>query len=204
MSLSNIKAQVIDLFQKIDLKDKWVKIIAAVIILFVIFILFFTPKNDIAKVNALTKAVPPTEVATGVEVIYSDSAVIKAKLNTPKMIRYISNDPVMEMPNGLNVLFYDKAFNVNSKLRSNYGIRYVVKHLTILRGNVVVVNAKGDTMNTEELVWHEDKDKRVSDHFVKVKTKDEIILAQGFESDLNFTHYTFYKIKGTIKVKGGG
>jgi LPS export ABC transporter protein LptC len=158
-------------------------------------------KNDPKEVEALTIKATPTEVATGVEAIYSDSAIVKARLTAPVMIRSLTDSPVVEMPKGVEVLFYDKNLKVNSKLRANYGIRYVMRNITITRGNVVVVNVKGDTMNTEELIWHEATERVTSKKFVKVKTKEEIILAEGFESDVNFTKYTFYKIKGTISIK---
>ena len=135
----------------IDFKDKWVRMIIAGIILVVLFIIFFTPRNEISKVNAISDKEPPAEIATDVEWMYSDSARIKAKLNTPKMIRYVNAiDPTIVMPNGLKVLFYDKNMNVNSTLTARYGIRYVRKNITIVRGDVVIVNIQGDTINTEE------------------------------------------------------
>lgn len=166
-----------------------------------IFILFSCKKNDPKEVEALTKKTIPTEVATGIEAIYSDSAKVRAKLSAPVMIRTLTDSPIVEMPKSLEILFYDADLKVTSKLRANHGIRYIKRNVTIVKGNVVVINVQGDTMNTEEMAWNETTDKVTSNKFVKVKTKEEIILAEGFESDINFTKYNFYKIKGTISVK---
>ena len=43
------------------------------------------------------------------------------------------------------------------------------------RKNVVVVNEKGETLNTEHLIWDERSEKLKSDEFVKITRKDEII-----------------------------
>ena len=158
-------------------------------------------KNDPKEVESITSRTKPAEVSTGVTALYSDSAKLKAKLITPKMVRLINDSPTVEMPKGLEVWFYDNKGKVNSHLRSNYGIRFINKALTRVSGNVQVVNLKGDSLNTEEMFWDEPKAKIYSNKFVKVRTKDEIIFADGFESDVNFSNYTFYKIKGRLSVK---
>ena len=164
---------------------------------------FACKKNDLKQVEELSKAKTiPVEISTGIEVIYTDSALLKAKLKAPLMKRYLSEeDPKIEMPKGVFVEFFDKAGNVNSRLRGDYGIRFLNKNLTKVSGDVEVINLQGDTMNTEELWWDEMKEKVYSQKFVKVKSKDEIILAEGFESDITFSKYTFYKIKGIIAIK---
>lgn len=165
------------------------------------FSFFSCKNNDLKEVQNLTgNKAAPAEISTNVNVIYSDSAHVKAQLNAPEMLRYVDN-PRFVLDKGLNVQFYDTSLRVTSTLRANYGVRYVDKGLTELRGNVHVVNLKGDTLDTEELYWNEGTSKVYSNKFVKVKTKAEIILAEGFESDVTFSKYTFYKIKGIVSVK---
>ena len=159
-------------------------------------------KNDPKEVENITNCQKPAEVSTGVQALYSDSGKLKARLIAPKMVRAISTEePTVEMPNGLEVWFYDNKGKVNSHLRANYGIRYINKARTRVAGNVQVVNLKGDSLNTEEMFWDEPTQKIFSHKFVKVRTKDEIIFADGFESDVNFSNYTFYKIRGRLSVK---
>jgi LPS export ABC transporter protein LptC len=159
--------------------------------------------NDLPKVEDVIKAgETPTEVSTHVDLVYTDSAKLKAQLKARRMIRYLSNtEPKIEMPLGLNVNFFDDHGNINSRLRADYGIRYTNKNLTKVTGDVNVVNLKGDTLYTEELFWQEDKERIYSNKFVKVRTKDEIILAEGFESDIKFEDYTFTKVRGILSVK---
>ena len=68
------------------------------------------------------------------------------------------------------------------------------------RKNVVVVNQKGDRLNTEHLIWDEKKQKLISDEFVKITTKDQIIYGDGFEANEDFTKYKIFKTRGTIPI----
>src|SRR5688572_3940623 len=90
---------------------------------------FSCAKNDLKQVEELSKAKEiPVEVSTGIEVIYTDSARLKAKLKAPEMRRYLSDeDPKLEMRKGVFVEFFDKNGNVNSRLRGDYGIRFLNK-----------------------------------------------------------------------------
>jgi LPS export ABC transporter protein LptC len=159
--------------------------------------------NDLPKVEDVIKAgTVPTEVSTGIDLVYSDSGLTKAHLKAPMMIRYLSeSDPRVEMPRGLTVDFYDNYGRVNSHLKADYGIRYVNKNLTKVTGDVNVVNINGDSLSTEELFWEEDKERIYSKKFVKVTKKDEIIIAEGFQSDPQFKNYSFDHVKGIISVK---
>ena len=157
-------------------------------------------KNDLKEVEEITKDRTPAEVSTTIEAVYSDSAKVKAKLNAPEMIRTITKAPTIEMRKGLAVIFYENELAEKSRLRANYGIRYLTTGITKVSGDVQVTNIKGDTMNTEELFWNEPKQKIYSNKFVKVKTKDEIILSEGFESDVGFNDYTFFKVRGRVPV----
>ena len=71
----------------------------------------------------------------------------------------------------------------------------------IARKNVVVVNEKGEQLNTENLVWDEKSEKLLSNEFVKITSKDEIIYGTGFEANQNFSKYKIFNIKGTISLK---
>ena len=157
-------------------------------------------KNDPKVVEDITSKNTPTEVSINVETIYSDSAKVKAKLTAPKMVRYLTNDPAIEMPKGLNVQFYDDLLNVKSWMRADYGIRHLNTNLTKVTGNVQVRNVKGDSLNTEEMFWDERKEKVYGNKQVTVRTKTQVIIADGFESNIAFTDYSFHNIKGIIEL----
>ena len=96
-----------------------------VIILLFVFIAFSACKNDITVVNSITSALEqklPIESGINVEIIYSDSAIVRAKLNAPKLDRYLGKKPYMEMTKGMQVIFYDENRKEQSKLTANYVI----------------------------------------------------------------------------------
>ena len=105
------------------------------------------------------------------------------------------------MTEGIKVLFYDSLLNVASTLTSNYAIQQVSKKIMEAKNNVVVINDKGEKLNTEHLIWNEDSSKIYSDVFVKITTKEEIIMGEGMEANQDFSKWKIYKIKGTINIK---
>ena len=66
-----------------------------------------------------------------------------------------------------------------------------------------VRNKKGETLNTEHLIWDKKKSLIRTEGFVKIHTKDEIIYGDGFESNDDFTEYTITNIHGMVNVKEG-
>jgi len=169
---------------------------------FFLIFLYSSCENDIAKVNLITAVNKlPSESGKNVEVIYSDSARVKIKLTAPVLNRFEGNNPYSEFPKGLVVLFYDETLNVKSKLTANYAIRYERENRMEAKNDVVVINAKGEKLNTEHLIWDEKKQIIYSKEFVKITTADEIIMGEGFEANQTFTKYKINKIKGTINLK---
>ena len=156
-------------------------------------------KNDPKVVEDITSKAPPAEYSTDVVAIYSDSAKVKARLTAPSMIRYLTQESI-EMPKGLFVQFYDTNLNVKSWMKADYGIRYLKTGITQVKGHVQVRNVKGDSLNTEEMFWDERKSKVYGNKFVSVRTKTQIILADGFDSNIDFTDYNFHNIKGVIQL----
>ena len=158
-------------------------------------------ENDLDKVKLYSKGqVIPTETARSIKIIYSDSAKVQVEITAPILDHYSTENPYIEMPKGLNAIFYDSKMGVKSKLEAEYGIRYEREQKMEARKNVIVTNEKGDKLNTEHLIWDERKEKLLSDEDVKITTKDEIIFGKGFEANQDFTKYKIFNLKGTISI----
>jgi LPS export ABC transporter protein LptC len=170
---------------------------------FLIFpvLVFSSCENDIEKVKLLsTRKVEPIESGENVRILYSDSAKVQVELTAPEMNHFETENPHLEMTKGMKVLFYDADMNVKSRLSADYGIRYEREQKMEARKNVVVVNEKGETLNTEHLIWNERTEKLTSDEFVKITTASEIIYGTGMEANQDFSKYKIFNIKGTISV----
>ena len=142
----------------------------------------------------------PTETIKGLEVLYSDSAHVKARGLAPVMYRYIDKQPRLEMPEGINITFYDMEQKETSTLTAKYATRDELKKTIEARNDVIVKNIKGEQLNTERLLWDERSGTYTSDAFVKITTATEVIMGEGLEANEDFTKYRILHPKGNITV----
>lgn len=156
-------------------------------------------KNEINRIVANNKS--PLESIHNLETIYSDSGIIKVKVNAPLLYKYAAPRALTELPKGLHIEFFDDGLKVVSKLTAKYAIHYENERRWEARNDVEVINKKGEQLNTEQLIWDERTEKITSDKFVKITTPKEIIFGEGFEADQNFTNYKIFKVKGHLTVK---
>lgn len=89
----------------------------------------------------------------------------------------------MEFPKGIEVNFFSNTGKTESHLRANQAIRYTNSALWKAKGRVIVVNSKGEKLETESLNWDENKELIFSDEFVKLSTGKQIITGIGFKAN---------------------
>lgn len=140
------------------------------------------------------------EVAEQVEIIYTDSAVLRAKIKAPLMKRFPDKEnPKLEMPEGVNATFYNEINEVTSRLTAKYAIHNEKEDIIEIRDSVIVVNKNDEEIRTDELIWDKKNRRVTSDKPVRVRIRDEkIIKAEGFESDEDFLNYKFTKVTGIV------
>lgn len=161
-------------------------------------------ENDIALVNSITAEDElPVESGKNVEYIYSDSAIIRAKVTAPQLDRYLGKKNYMEMPKGMHVIFYNTKQEVETNLTADYGIGYDngtgISKMEARR-NVCVINEKGERLNTEHLIWDAVTKKIYTEEFVKITTKDEVLFGNGLTADQDFSKYTIHHLTGTLSI----
>ncbi|MCU0441082.1 MAG: LPS export ABC transporter periplasmic protein LptC [Bacteroidia bacterium] len=158
--------------------------------------------TDTEKVTLLAEPSQlPAETGKNILITYSDSGYTRAKVFAPYLERYTTdtrNETLMKK--GITIYFYDKEMKVDSYLKSKWATRYDREKKMIARNDVVMVNKKGDTLNTEELIWDENTQRIYSDKFIRITTPEEIIMGEGFESNTAFTKYKIFSIRGTIRL----
>ncbi|HWB64624.1 MAG TPA: LPS export ABC transporter periplasmic protein LptC [Chitinophagales bacterium] len=170
-------------------------------ILFFPFLLF-SCKGDLDKAKQIiARANVNIETGKQVEINYSDNGIVRIKATAPTATRFNKEKPYLEFSDGIKILFYNSSHQVESTLTAKYATAYENSHAMTARDSVVVVNNKGEVLNTDELIWDEDKKIIYSNSFVKITTADEIIYGNGMTANENFTDYVIKHITGTIKVK---
>ncbi len=155
-------------------------------------------KKEIERVSGSKQE--STEEIKGLETLYSDSGLVKVRVTAPLLRKKGMPDAVTELPQGLLIEFFNENKKVVSKLSAKYAIHYEQEYRWEARNDVVVVNEKGEQLNTPKLIWDERKEKISSDDSVSIKTASEIIYGYGFEANQDFSQYRIFKVKGRITI----
>jgi len=168
----------------------------------VILLLAACTHNSLDDINRL-KEKEKQPLLTGVDVVieYTDSATLKARLNTPLMREFPRPYNYTELPNGVYIEFYNRSGSVTSRMKSRYAIHDKNKDLMEARQDVVVINENGEKLNTEKLVWDNTNRTLETDAFVKITKKEEILIGEGLEANESFTRYKILRPQGSFRVE---
>jgi LPS export ABC transporter protein LptC len=157
--------------------------------------------NDIQKI-ASKEEDKPMSTSTGVDVIYSDSAKVKAHLITPLMIEY--NDektPYREMPKGVKIIFFEDDLSVKGTVTSDYAIEREKQNIIEFRKNVIVVNAHGETFKSDELIYDEGNKKFYTNKPVDINLgTGSVMYGVGAHSNASLYPWTVDKSTGIFPV----
>jgi LPS export ABC transporter protein LptC len=162
-------------------------------------------ENDLKQVKQISQQEANNKVDSSkiVEVIYSDSAHVKARVLTKLMLHYnITNDEHYVMPKGVTIYFYDNQQNISSTVVGDSSITKKDNKVIEMHGNVVVSNAKGDVFKSNELIWDQLKKIMYSNqHWQLNKTDGTMLNGMHFKSDETFTNKTGDNGNGVIVTK---
>ena len=108
--------------------------------------IFFTAcEPDLKEVDRIAnlKKEEAVDISRHVNVIYSDSSVVKAEMSAPEMRIKHDSTPVYEFPQGIKIIFYDKDVRETQRITSDYAIQHEAAKTTTFKKNVVVTMADG-------------------------------------------------------------
>ena len=162
----------------------------------------FSCKQELVSVDSMKKSFEAKqERGEDVTILYSENGFTKAKLFAHSFFQ--KNDiqpPFVEMKDGLRVDFFGPDAKVTSTLTAKYGRYYESKGNVLVKDSVVVTNEKGETLDTEELIWNQKLEQFYSEKFVKVTTPTQVIYGDGLEANQDFSEYRIKNVKGIIAV----
>jgi LPS export ABC transporter protein LptC len=187
------------------MKARYCSIIIKRCLFLILVVLLFSScqSTDIEKINAFSHPPgSPEVVADNLQILYSDSAVIRFKLECPKLLIYEDEgEPYNEFPQGFKIIQFDKNKKIISSITASYGKYYDKKDLWEAKQNVVAITEKGDSLKTELLYWDQKKEKIYTNQFVNIIRKDENITGTGFESDLQMNKWKIIQPQGPIVIE---
>ncbi len=174
---------------------------------FLVFLLFLglmfsSCESKIAEMQReLSKQDLQKERIEEVEMFYSDSAIVRMRIQAPLMFNHIqAGKEKKEFPEGLKVDFFNERATVTSTLTAKYAIQHQRENRIVIQKNVVVKSVNGEMLETEELIWDELHKELYTDKAVKISTKDELIYGYGFRSNQEFTEWKINKVNGRFNV----
>jgi len=141
------------------------------------------------------------EVGKDVEILYSDSAVVRVRVTGPVLYNRLDrDDPRQEFPQGVKIEFLQPNLSIRSTLTAKTATRRQEKGQIIARDSVVMTTIEQERLETEELIWDEKTAKVYTEKFVKVTKPGEIIYGYGLEADQDFSYWKIKVPKGRIKI----
>jgi LPS export ABC transporter protein LptC len=100
--------------------------------------------------------------------------------------------------------FFDHEGKKNSSLTADQGLVYQRTNDLEAKGRVHVTTTSGVTLETDSLRWLNGKAKIVSDAFVRVTRKGDVVTGYGFESDANLEHFHLAReVRAEVQPQAG-
>jgi LPS export ABC transporter protein LptC len=139
----------------------------------------------------------PIMEADTVEIIYSDSAVVRVIVKATKQYEFENGD--REFPNDIFIEFYEPDGTMSSTLDANSAYYTKETDLYKAEGDVEVIGyVDPRKMNSEELFWEPLKEEIYTDKFVRIQSEDQISTGTGLVAKQDFSSYRILNPSGTI------
>jgi LPS export ABC transporter protein LptC len=134
-----------------------------------------------AKEASVQAAQFPDEIVMEFVTQETDSGRVRWKLAAPRALRYTAKNVfVMDNP---KIEFYDEMGNLQTSLVAKNGEYSLATHDMLAYGDVVATSTKGEILETDSLRYLNEKDKIVSDSFVKLTRGGDVVTGIGMECD---------------------
>ena len=168
--------------------------------LFVFFlILLISCTNDPNLVqDFVSEKQQPIEHIKVAELFHTEQGKVKVRLVASTIERFQDIQPSLIFSDHLEVFFYNDSSQLQSRLITDYASIDEEKNIMLAQNNVILISAEGKKLETDELLWDENKNKIYTDKKVKITTGNEVIYGEGFTSTPDFQQYSITKIHGTF------
>ncbi|MDB4286297.1 LPS export ABC transporter periplasmic protein LptC, partial [bacterium] len=142
----------------------------------------------------------------GARFVITDSSRLQAILKASRVIEKEEKETedakpelVIYLYDSVHIEFFNARERPESNVTSQNGIYWKDKKLARLTGNVILINKKGEKLESEELYWDEKNEKIYTKKYVRVQTADRIVTGDsGLVSNSTFTEW---EVKGNIKAE---
>ncbi|WP_211092261.1 LPS export ABC transporter periplasmic protein LptC [Chitinophaga eiseniae] len=158
-------------------------------------------ENDLKTVMEFDSKKAATENGVDIVTIFSQGGKVNAKLLAPTMERSLDKPSYVAFNNGLRVLMYNDSLGIESTLSAKKGKYLEAEGNVYLTDSVVVINKKGEKLNTNELNWDPKRKIFYSTKEVFITTPTDSLHGWGLEANEDFTEKKILKVSGPITVE---
>ena len=153
-------------------------------------------ENDVEDIKTIVESKnEANEISEDVEMTFSDNGVVQMKMMAPLLEKYdLEDESKLNWSKGIHVLFYDSVDVIRSELTAKKAYLLENQKFMLVQDSVVFFNNNDEKLETEELKLYFDKDSIYTDKFVKISTKDGVIIGRKLISNINFTDYRILDI----------
>lgn len=161
-------------------------------------------KNDLDNVAAVeVPKAAPDRITEQADYLFTDSGQVRNRLRAGRIAEWAMEPQRTELSEGLELVFFDSLGREASTLTARRGTILPKEKRMEVNEQVVVVNAKGERMETEQLIWLQDSAKVVTDKAVRVERDGSIIHGMGLDANEDFSRYTVRRITGILHMTEG-
>lgn len=173
--------------------DKLNNLLAQSIVIVLFMAMLFSCQGRLDEVRQMdSKKFSPQTEEFDINLIYTDSGKVAAKLKGPKLLDFSNLDfPYREFPDGAKLDFFDDQ-NKKNTVVADYAIVYDVTGLVDMQGNVEIFTGDSTKLEANQLYWDQNENRKwvFTDQEYTIEMSDGTVNeGQGFDSDEKFNNF---------------
>ena len=162
-----------------------------------------TPREQ-ALLNRLKEGAPQKE-AFNVSFLFSEEGKLQAELTAPHAVEMREGEEDLRIfDRGVRIQFFTPEGEAKSDLKAVHAVFKRQFTYAKMWEDVVVINNKSDTLETDTLYWDKTANIMHTDGQVTIRTPNELIYGDSLVGTTDFSEYKIFKIRGMVKVKQEG
>ena len=167
-----------------------------------ILIIFISCKNDYQEIQEINdSSIFPIGITENIKLIYTDSAKVKAVLNSPKNLDFTNQTfPYSEFPEGIEIIFFDQYKN-ETVVTSDYAVSYSKTNIVDLVGSVTINMSDGSLLKTTQLYWDPEQEWLFTEKEFSFFNEDYEIIAKRLDANKSFTIFNTGELDGTVAIE---
>lgn len=156
-------------------------------------------QSERPRPESASEATEPVQIVENLALRESRAGVTRWSLLADSAMSYTGSRRTFL--HGVHVDFYSPSGDsVQSTLTAREGEVDEKSGDLLARGSVVVKTSRGQTLETEELRWDNQRGKVISDQFVRLTKGESIVSGIGIESDAELKSYVIRSaVQGTVR-----